>query len=185
MPKQKHGAGSSVHLLSAQLPAAWQDLSGGPMGIFLLTSVQCGGWRSEVGWGSRFLPLWGPVGSHQGTQFSYWAGLTPSQPRPLKRWLNNGWELGICLPTLRWIYFSLPLLRCLGKLPWMTPQRSTGTTTSRPFPKLCCFSSGESLRTDAYKHLHDAALRSGHRMQGNPSRRAGKEGKDGGSPSLH
>lgn len=81
------------------------------MGIFLLTPVQCGGWRSEAGWGSRFLPPWGPVGSRQGTQFSYWAGLTPSQPRPLKRPLNNGWELGICLPTLHWIYLLFP---CLG-----------------------------------------------------------------------
>lgn len=51
-------------------------------------------------------------------------------------------------------YSPLPLLRCLGKLPWMTPQRSTGTTTFRPSPKLCSFSSGESLRTDAYKHTY-------------------------------
>lgn len=74
------------------------------------------------------------------------SAVTPEET--IKWWVKLG-------PSLSMVH-RIPFLshsRCLGKLPWTTPQRSTGITTFRPSPKLCCSSSGGSLRTGAHKHI--------------------------------
>ena len=44
---------------------------------------------------------------------------------------------------------TISLSRCLGKWLWEITTRSTGTTISRPFPRRCCYSSGDRVQSRA------------------------------------
>ena len=117
-------------------------LSQGPsrgLGVLFLTVCPKWGAGMGVGQGSRCLPPWGPLGP-KGDFVQLMSRSVQGQLWPLKRPLDAGWEPW---PLCPWL--TDPILspaRCLGKSPWMTRQRSTGTTTSRPSPRLCCSSSG-------------------------------------------
>lgn len=65
----------------------------------------------------------------------------------LRRHWHAGWEqetFSYCVTQpSKCVFMGITFcLRCLERLPWWTAHKSTGTTTSRPSLRPCCFSSG-------------------------------------------